>query len=159
MGAEHRTDLGAEERLGAEDRPALGDEGRGVVAGLGVLDDPAAGAALAQLVSGRRPSAPAPRFLVRTRPTGAISVPKVRIGLIFSAEPTRAWAAPMRPPLRRYSSVSRQNHMSSPPRVRCTVSTHRLQGLPLGRCFGGGEDEAAEAAGTGLPSTTSIRPR
>ena len=33
----------------------------------------------------------------------------LRIGLIFSAEPTHACAAPMRPPRRRYSSVSTAN--------------------------------------------------
>jgi len=37
--------------------------------------------------------------------------------LTFRAVPTRAWAAPMRPPRRRYSSVSRQNQISSPARA------------------------------------------
>ena len=56
-------------------------------------------------------------LFVRTWSTGAISVPKVRIGLIFSAEPTSAWAAPIRPPRRRYSRVSRQNQISRHSRV------------------------------------------
>ena len=56
---------------------------------------------------GRRPSARTRALRVRTRPTGAISVPKVRIGLTCSAAPSSACAAPIRPPRRRYSSVSR----------------------------------------------------
>ena len=42
-----------------------------------------------------------------------ISCSSVRIGLIFSAEPSHADAAPMRPPRRRYSSVSTANHIFS----------------------------------------------
>ena len=41
---------------------------------------------------------------------GTISPSKVRIGLIFSAPPSHAWAAPMRPPRCRYSRVSTANH-------------------------------------------------
>ena len=48
---------------------------------------------------------------VRTRSIGVISRSTVRIGLIFSAVPTHACAAPIRPPRRRYSSVSTQNQM------------------------------------------------
>ena len=41
---------------------------------------------------------------------GSTSSSKVRIGLIFSVVPIQAPAAPMRPPRRRYSSVSTANH-------------------------------------------------
>ena len=53
------------------------------------------------------------RPAVRTRSTGTISYSSDRIGLIFSVPPSQAWALPMRPPRRRYSSVSRQNQMLS----------------------------------------------
>ena len=46
------------------------------------------------------------RPAVRTRSTGCISPSIVRIGLIFSVAPIHARAPPMRPPRRRYSSVS-----------------------------------------------------
>ena len=89
------------------------------------------------------------RLRVRTRPTGEISVPNVRIGLIWSAEPTSACAAPMRPPRRRYSSVSRQNQMSSRSRVPWIAAHHRVGVLArLGRARGR-DDEAAEPAGAG----------
>ena len=48
---------------------------------------------------------------VRTRSIGVISLSRVRIGLIFSAEPSHAEAGPIRPPRRRYSSVSTANHI------------------------------------------------
>ena len=53
------------------------------------------------------------RRRVRTRSTGVISSSSVRIGLICSAEPSQACAEPIRPPLRRYSSVSIENHIFS----------------------------------------------
>ena len=57
------------------------------------------------------------RRRVRTRSTGVISSSRVRIGLIFSVEPSKAWAAPIRPPLRRYSSVSIANQILSASRA------------------------------------------
>ena len=71
------------------------------------------------------------RLRVRTRSTGVISSSRVRIGLICSAEPIQARAAPIRPPLRRYSSVSIANHIRS----RSRVSRHPLDDL-LGRLPG-----------------------
>ena len=55
---------------------------------------------------------------VRTRSIGVISDSTIRIGLIFKAEPSHAWAPPIRPPRRRYSSVSIENHISSSARAR-----------------------------------------
>src|SRR3954454_6864945 len=49
------------------------------------------------------------RFDVRTRSTGRISDSIERIGLIFSVEPSHAWAPPTRPPRRRDSRVSTAN--------------------------------------------------
>ena len=50
---------------------------------------------------------------VRTRSTGRISDSIERIGLIFSVEPSHAWAPPTRPPRRRNSSVSTANQTLS----------------------------------------------
>src|SRR6202034_192876 len=49
MGAEHRADLSAEQRLAGEDRFALANHPLGVAFGLGVLDKPVGGASLSQL--------------------------------------------------------------------------------------------------------------
>ena len=62
---------------------------------------------------------------VRTRSTGVISDSTVRIGLIFSAEPSHAWAPAIRPPRRRYSSVSIANHSFSSARARRARSRDR----------------------------------
>ena len=72
------------------------------------------------MYSSRRRIAFAP---VRTRSIGVISLSRVRIGLIFSAEPSQAEAGPMRPPRRRYSSVSTANHIFRSARVVSTRST------------------------------------
>jgi hypothetical protein len=50
VGAEHRPDLGAEERSGSEDRGALGYQALGVLGALGVLHDPVLRAAVVQLI-------------------------------------------------------------------------------------------------------------
>ena len=63
------------------------------------------------------------RRRVRTRSTGLISSSSVRIGLICSAEPSHACAEPIRPPLRRYSRVSIENHIFSVSRERAARST------------------------------------
>ena len=67
----------------------------------------------------RRPRLPGSRPCARMRGprcgrarSGVISASSVRIGLIFSGVPSYAWAAPMRPPRRRNSSVSTQNQTS-----------------------------------------------
>ena len=63
---------------------------------------------------------------VRTRSIGVISCSSVRIGLILSADPSHADAAPILPPRRRYSSVSTANHIfrcSRVVRMRSTTSS------------------------------------
>ena len=57
---------------------------------------------------------------MRTRSIGTISLSTARIGLIFSAEPIHALAPPMRPPRRRYSSVSMENQ--SPRSLRVSAA-------------------------------------
>ena len=75
--------------------------------------------------SSSRPASPGartPSLLVRTRSTAPISDSRERIGLILRAVPSQAWAPPMRPPLRRYSSVSSANRNLSWPRACCARS-------------------------------------
>ena len=74
---------------------------------------------------------------VRTRSTGVISLRSVRIGLTFSAEPSQACAAPMRPPRRRNSSVSTANQIR--------VALARLRG-PRGDGVASPPERAAAAA-------------
>ncbi len=97
VGPEHRADLGDEERVTAEDRPARLDE---LLGGLRVADvphDPGIGSlvvALPRVID-------QPRYRTRPGPdlrTGSIPSPKVRIGLIFRVDPIAARAAPIRPP-------------------------------------------------------------
>ena len=66
---------------------------------------------------------------MRTRSIGVISRSIVRIGLIFSAPPIQALAPPMRPPLRRYSSVSTANHIFSVSRT-CRARASASSGPP-----------------------------
>ena len=96
----------------AHDPLDLADQLRRLVRRLDVLYDPCVGAVLVPLLaySTIRWSA---RALVRTRSIGVISCSNVRIGLILSAVPSHADAAPIRPPRRRYSSVSTANHIFS----------------------------------------------
>jgi len=68
---------------------------------------------------------------VRTRSTGVISDSTVRIGLIFRAEPSQAWAPAIRPPLRRYSSVSIANHIFSSGRARWARAATSAPPAPL----------------------------
>ena len=78
------------------------------------------GALLAPLAAGGATIRSNARPAVRTRSIGVISRSIVRIGLIFSAEPIHAWAAPIRPPRRRNSSVSTAKqdlHRSRAPRA------------------------------------------
>ena len=75
-----------------------------------------------------------------------ISYSSERIGLIFSVPPSHAWALPMRPPRRRYSSVSRQNQIRSALRAsRTRATTASLVGARARR-GARGEHAAAEAA-------------
>ena len=67
---------------------------------------------------------------VRTRSTGVISDSTVRIGLIFSAEPSHACAPAIRPPRRRYSSVSIANHSFSSARARRARSATAAASAP-----------------------------
>ena len=122
--ADHRADLGHEQRGLAHDlaRPAS-TSCRRLVGGLDVLHDPGVGAVGRALLGVVEPAAANARALVRTRSIGVISLSSVRIGLILSAVPSQADAAPIRPPRRRYSSVSTANHIlhvvaRSPARAR-----------------------------------------
>ena len=65
--------------------------------------------------------------------------------------PIIACAAPMRPPRRRYSSVSRQNQMSSVSRARATAARISSRPPPCSGDVGRGHHQAAEAAGAGAP--------
>ena len=60
---------------------------------------------------------------VRTRSTAVSSDSIVRIGLMSSADPIHAAALPIRPPRRRYSSVSNRNHILTCWRAWRTRST------------------------------------
>ncbi len=71
----------------------------------------------------------------------------MRIGLIFSAEPSHAWAPPIRPPLRRYSSVSIANHIFRLSRARRARSATAAASAP--------SRAAAAAASTTSPSTAA----
>ena len=84
------------------------------------------------------------RLAVRTRSIGVISRSSARIGLIFSAPPIQLCAAPTRPPRRRYSSVSTQNHIRRPSRARRAASATSSREAP---------SEAARAA------ASTARPR
>ena len=145
MGAEHRPDLRAEQRLGAEQLACPAATRRSASRGrLRVLDDPVGRAAVVQLAQVvDHPLEARGGACARGRP-GAISVPNVRIGLIFSAVPTIACAAPMRPPRRRYSSVSRQNQMSSVSRGALHGADDDLGGAePFSRQLGRDQHQAA----------------
>ncbi len=67
---------------------------------------------------------------MRTRSTGVIWDSTVRIGLIFSVEPSQARAAPTRPPRRRNSMVSIANHIFSPSRASCVHARTSSPDLP-----------------------------
>ena len=86
------------------------------------------------------------RRRVRTRSTGVISSSSVRIGLIWSAEPIHAWAAPIRPPLRRYSSVSIANHIFRPSRARSAAARTSVPRAPRSAARRGRERQEAGAA-------------
>ena len=101
-----RTAAAAHDLLGRARPAAAASLGR-----LDVLDDPAVGAVVAGAPPRTRSAGARARALVRTRSIGVISWSIVRIGLIFSAMPSHAEAAPIRPPRRRYSSVSTANHI------------------------------------------------
>jgi hypothetical protein len=75
------------------------------------------------------------RRRVRTRSTGVISSSSVRIGLIWSADPSHACAEPIRPPRRRYSSVSIANHILSASRARETSSIASAPDAPEAMAF------------------------
>ena len=85
---------------------------------------------------------------VRTRSIGVISDSTVRIGLIFSAEPSHALAPAIRPPRRRYSSVSTANHIFSSRRAGLRVARHLGAVVPGARRRARGQhDESLAAAG------------
>ena len=68
------------------------------------------------------------RLDVRTRSIGRISDSIERIGLIFSVEPSHAWAPPTRPPRRRNSSVSTANQTFRSRRQAWAASAASLGG-------------------------------
>ena len=108
-------------------------------------------APLVQLDAGRRPSARTPATCVRTRPTGAISVPNVRIGLTFSAaaEHRLSGADPA-------AAAQVLERVQAEPDVEALARLgdgldHPSRLAPSAAACGGGEHEAPEAAGAGLP--------
>ena len=135
------------------------DQRAGGLGVLDVLDDPGVGAvvvALARVVDAAARSS-APR--VRTRSTGVISSSRVRIGLIFSAEPIQARAPPIRPPRRRYSRVSIANHIFSSSRASLGAPRARPR-RPAPAAAAAGRGQHAEAHGRRQPvrqSKTWIR--
>src|ERR1700704_6679823 len=84
---------------------------------------------------------------VRTRSIGVISDSTVRIGLIFSVEPSHARAAPTRPPRRRNSIVS--------------IANQTFRAARASRARGGGEHHQAEppAGGGRVEDRYALRAR
>ena len=86
---------------------------------------------------------------VRTRSTGCISPSIVRIGLTFSVAPIHARAAPIRPPRRRYSSVSTMTMILRFSRIARAAATAPARSAPrvdrVGR--GDGHEAVPGAAG------------
>ena len=97
---------------------------------------------------------------VRTRSIGVISDSTVRIGLIFSAEPSQAWAPAIRPPRRRYSSVSIANHIFSCARASRARCGHGGAVGSVARRRGGREHHQtlAAAGGPGVDHVHALGP-
>ena len=133
VGADHRPDLGDEERRTAHDLLASRRSAARPRRAPGCAARPRRRRRRRGAAPRTRPGAAAPCAPVRTRSIGVISLSSVRIGLIFSAEPSHADAAPIRPPRRRYSSVSTANHIFRSARAslrsRSTTSSRRRAGL------------------------------
>ena len=150
MGAEHRADLRDEHRVAPEDLSARLDHLAGRLGVADVLDDPCVGAVAVALAgevdkAGEGPT-PGPNPLDR----GHLLL-ELRIGLIFSVEPIRARAAPIRPPRRRYSSVSGENQIFSPPRASA-AGDH-----VLGAAAVGGDARPGELNQPGPPAPFGCR--
>ncbi len=92
---------------------------------------------------------------MRTRSTGVISSSRVRIGLIFSAEPIQALAPPIRPPRRRYSRVSIANHIFSSSRVCWARASAASASLPPAAAAAAAERAEAHPTG-GRPRVEEV---
>jgi hypothetical protein len=97
------------------------------------------------------------RPAVRTRSIGMISRSIVRIGLIFSAEPTHACAAPIRPPRRRYSSVSTAKRIFSRVRSSRAAASAPARSAPPRTAFAAAIAISPWPAQPVSESTTEIR--
>ena len=87
---------------------------------------------------------------VRTRSIGVISDSTVRIGLIFSAEPSQAWAPPIRPPLAQVlERVDRKPHLQSVARPPRPVGHRRRVGASASGGRGREHHQPLAAAGAG----------
>jgi len=93
---------------------------------------------------------------VRTRSTGVISPSRVRIGLILSAPPSHAWAAPIRPPRRRYSSVSTANQKRIA-RIAASVPATAASTSPPALARAAASASRPSAPALTVESTTSMR--
>ena len=85
-------------------------------------------------------------------------MPKVKIGLIFRAVPSIACAAPIRPPRRRYSRVSRANQISSRSRAWRTASTTAPSPAPCSAERAAATTRQPRPPAPVWLSTTSMRP-
>ena len=127
MRADDRADLGDEERARVPkiSRPRL-DQPLGRRRAPGCAGRPSRRRRPRGARAGSRPSARRPGPGCARARSGVISSSSVRIGLIFSAPPSQACAAPMRPPRRRYSSVSTANQIFSASRRLARARGDRL---------------------------------
>ena len=97
------------------------------------------------------------RLDVRTRSTGVISRSSVRIGLILSAPPSHACAAPIRPPRRRYSRVSTANQKRSAPIAPCAAAATSSRPASARARAPAASTTSPSAPAPTVESTTSIR--
>ena len=112
MGADHRADLGDEDRVGAEDLAALVDQARGRSRGRGCAGRPRRRRRRRWRSRANSTMRSNARRRVRTRSTGVISSSSVRIGLICSAEPSqRLRGADPAAPAQVLERVDREPHL------------------------------------------------
>ncbi len=95
---------------------------------------------------------------VRTRSTGVISDSSERIGLIFRAPPSQAWAPPIRPPRRRYSSVSTANQIRRLSRAAWACAATSCSAPPACACAAAASSSRPRPPQTVRESSTSTRP-
>ena len=133
----------------AEDLGAAVGQPLRLVGRLDVLDHPARRRRVRRRLRSRSTIRSNARREVRTRSIGVISDSTVRIGLIFSADPSHAWAPAIRPPRRRYSSVSIANHIFSADARLARMLDHLGAAGADARGRGGRQDHQPLAAAGG----------